>query len=200
MTGRPVDLRWADANVPAIVQAWYPETRGGEAVAALLLGGVSPAGRLPFTWPRHVSQVPMVYAHYRTFEPDQQGARYFEEESTPLYPFGHGLTYGEFEYANLRVDSTSIPVGGTARVSVEVSNTSARTADEVVRRHPRLRRGRHDTRHLGRGQFRGPAHHHPGRDCMTALLLQAAMRGVLPLGLGGQGAEPDARAAGASVA
>ncbi|MFJ3779072.1 glycoside hydrolase family 3 N-terminal domain-containing protein [Streptomyces sp. NPDC090075] len=141
MSGRPVDLRWADANVPAIVQAWYPGTRGGEAVAALLLGDVSPAGRLPFTWPRHVGQLPLVYGHYRTFEPDEQGTRYYEEASTPLYPFGHGLSYVEFEYANLHVDSESIPVGGIAKVCVEVTNTSERTADEVVQLYTHQRYG-----------------------------------------------------------
>ncbi|MFB4420789.1 glycoside hydrolase family 3 N-terminal domain-containing protein [Streptomyces sp. QL37] len=141
MTGRPVDLRWADENVAAIVQAWYPGTRGGEAVASLLLGDVSPAGRLPFTWPRHVGQVPMTYAHYRTFDPEQQGTRYFEEESTPLYPFGHGLAYAEFDYGNLRVDTPSIPLGGTAKVSVDVTNTSDRTADEVVQVYTHQRFG-----------------------------------------------------------
>ncbi|WP_416968705.1 glycoside hydrolase family 3 N-terminal domain-containing protein [Streptomyces sp. 4F14] len=141
MTGRPVDLRWADGNVPAIVQAWYPGTRGGEAVASVLLGDVSPAGRLPFSWPRHVGQLPMIYAHLRTFEPEQRGTRYFEEESTPLYPFGHGLSYAEFRYTDLRVDSASIPVGGTAKVSVDVANTSARTADEVVQLYVHQRYG-----------------------------------------------------------
>ncbi len=98
MSGRPLDLRWADENVPAILQAWYPGTRGGDAVAAVLFGDVSPAGRLPFTWPRHVGHVPMVYSHLRTFEPQEQGKRYWDEPSTPLYPFGHGLSYASFEY------------------------------------------------------------------------------------------------------
>ncbi|MET8978040.1 glycoside hydrolase family 3 N-terminal domain-containing protein [Streptomyces sp. NPDC004539] len=141
MSGRPVDLRWADGNVAAIVQSWYPGTRGGEAVAAVLLGDVSPAGRLPFTWPRHVGQVPLIYGHYRTFEPEQQGARYFEEESTPLYPFGHGLSYAEFRYDGLRVDTPSLPLGGTAKISVDVTNTSTRPADEVVQLYTHQRHG-----------------------------------------------------------
>lgn len=141
MSGRPLDLRWADANVAAIVQAWYPGTRGGEAVAAVLAGDVSPAGRLPFTWPRHAGQVPMIYAHHRTFAPQDQGKRYWEEESTPLYEFGHGLSYASFAYRNLRLASDTIAVGESVEVSVEVTNTSQRDADEVVQLYLHQRHG-----------------------------------------------------------
>ena len=141
VSGRPVDLRWADDHVPAIVQAWYPGTRAGDAVAAVLLGDVSPAGRLPFTWPRHVGQVPLIYAHHRTFEPENQGARYFEEESTPLYPFGHGLSYATFEYTDLQVEQPAIAIGESTSVTVEVRNTSDRPADEVVQLYTHQRYG-----------------------------------------------------------
>ncbi|UJW29783.1 glycoside hydrolase family 3 C-terminal domain-containing protein [Saccharothrix sp. AJ9571] len=141
MSGRPLDLRWADEHVPAIVQAWYPGTRGGDAVASVLSGDVSPAGRLPFTWPRHVGQVPMVYAHHRTFAPQDQDKRYWEEESTPLYPFGHGLSYADFAYSGLRLGSESITVGETTTVSVDVTNTSDRDADEVVQLYVHQRYG-----------------------------------------------------------
>lgn len=132
VSGRPLDLRWAEANVPAIVQAWYPGTRGGEAVASVLAGDACPAGRLPFTWPRHVGQVPVTYAHYRTFQPENADSRYFEEESTPLYPFGHGLSYATFAYDNLRVDAPTIGINETATVSVDVRNISERPGDDVV--------------------------------------------------------------------
>lgn len=141
MSGRPLDLRWADANVPAIAQVWYPGTRGGEAVASLLLGDVSPAGRLPFSWPRHVGQVPMIHSHQRTFQPENQAARYFEEESTPLYPFGHGLSYARFVYDNLRLDRSMIASGETVTVSVDVRNDSDRDADEVVQLYIHQRYG-----------------------------------------------------------
>ena len=141
MSGRPLDLRWADENVPAILQAWYPGTRGGDAVAAVLFGDVSPAGRLPFTWPRHVGHVPMVYSHLRTFEPQEQDKRYWDEPSTPLYPFGHGLSYASFEYDGLRVDRDEIAVGETVTVSVDVTNTSDRDADEVVQLYIHQRHG-----------------------------------------------------------
>ncbi|WP_142035967.1 glycoside hydrolase family 3 N-terminal domain-containing protein [Arthrobacter sp. SLBN-100] len=141
MSGRPLDLRWADANVPAILQAWYPGTRGGDAVASVLFGDTSPAGRLPFTWPRHVGQVPMVYSHYRTFAPQDQQARYWEESSTPLYPFGHGLSYATFDYANLQLDRGSIGVGESVTATVEVTNTSASAAEEVVQLYIHQRYG-----------------------------------------------------------
>ena len=141
MSGRQLDLRWADENVPAIVQVWYPGTRGGEAVANVLFGDVSPAGRLPFSWPRHVGHVPMVYNHYRTFQPEAQDKRYWEEPSTPLYVFGHGLSYASFSYDNLRLDADTIKVGATATVSVDVTNTSDRDADEVVQLYIHQRYG-----------------------------------------------------------
>ncbi|BDZ64683.1 glycoside hydrolase family 3 N-terminal domain-containing protein [Agromyces mangrovi Wang et al. 2018] len=142
MSGRPLDLRWADEELPAIVQAWYPGTSGGDAVAAVLFGDVSPAGRLPFTWPRHVGHVPMHYAHLRTFDPEQQGRRYWEEPSTPLYPFGHGLGYATFAYSGLRLDRERIRVGEQVQVRVDVTNESGRDADEVVQLYVHQRHGR----------------------------------------------------------
>jgi beta-glucosidase len=132
MNGRPLDLRWAAAHVPAILDIWYPGTHGGAAVANLLFGEVAPGGKLPFSWPRTVGQVPMVYAHARSHEPENQGRRYWDEASTPLFPFGYGLSYGRFEYANLSVDQPVTTSGGTVTVSVEVTNAGDREADEVV--------------------------------------------------------------------
>jgi beta-glucosidase len=141
MSGRPLDLRWADDNVSAIVQAWYPGTCGGDAIASILFGDTSPAGRLPFTWPRHVGQVPIIYSHNRTFQPEAQGERYLNEPSTPLYPFGHGLSYAEFAYEAITLDRTSIGIGETATVAVEVRNTGDRPADEVVQIYTHQRHG-----------------------------------------------------------
>ncbi len=141
VSGRPLDLRWADENVPAIVQAWYPGTRAGEAVASVLLGATSPAGRLPFTWPRHVGQVPLVYAHNRTFLPEENDARYYEESNAPLYPFGHGLSYSTFEYSDLQLDRSRISRGESTSVSVVVTNIGGREADEVVQLYIHQRHG-----------------------------------------------------------
>ena len=140
MSGRPLDLRWADGHADAIVQVWYPGVRGGDAVARVLFGDVSPAGRLPFTWPRHVGQVPMVHSHYRTFQPEEADKRYWDEESTPLYPFGHGLTYATVEYSDLRAPE-SIAVGDTATVTVTLTNTSEVDSDEVAQLYLHQRYG-----------------------------------------------------------
>lgn len=141
MSGRPLDLRWADEHVPSIVQVWYPGTRGGEAVARVLFGDVSPAGHLPVTWPRHVGQVPIIYSHLRTFQPEGQDTRYWDDPSTPLYAFGHGLSYASFEYRNLRVDREQIAAGESVAVSVDVTNTSDREADDVVQLYIHQRHG-----------------------------------------------------------
>ncbi len=142
MSGRPLDLQWADENVPAILEVWYPGTRGGDAVAALLFGDVSPAGRLPFTWPRHVGQIPVISSHLRTFQPEEGDTRYWNEPSTPLYPFGYGLSYASFTYSHLRVDRERVTIGESVSVSVDVTNTSDRAADEVVQLYIHQRRGR----------------------------------------------------------
>lgn len=140
MTGRPVDLRWAQEHVDAIVQVWYPGTRGGDAVARVLFGDVSPAGRLPFTWPRHVGHIPTHYAHYRTFAPHDQDKRYWDDPSTPLYPFGHGLTYSRFEYGQVQVPD-SLAVGETGKVEFTVTNTGGVASDEVVQLYIHQRHG-----------------------------------------------------------
>jgi beta-glucosidase len=141
MNGRPLDLRWPAEHVPAILDIWYPGTQGGTAAAGLLFGDVSPGGKLPFSWPRTVGQVPMVYAHTRSHEPENQGRRYWDEDSTPLFPFGYGLSYGRFEYANLTVGQPAITTGGTVTVSVEVTNAGDREADEVVQLYVHQRFG-----------------------------------------------------------
>lgn len=141
VSGRPLDLRWADENVPAIVQAWYPGTRAGEAIASVLTGATSPAGRLPFTWPRHVGQVPLIYAHNRTFIPEEQNARYFEESNAPLYPFGHGLSFSSFKYSSLRIERPVIARGESTTVSVDITNIGDRDADEVAQLYIHQRYG-----------------------------------------------------------
>ncbi len=141
LNGRPLDLRWANANVPAILDIWYPGSQGGAAVANLLFGDVSPAGRLPFSWPRTVGQVPMIYSHTRSHEPEKQEQRYWDEASTPLFPFGHGLSYATFEYGDLAVDLDSISRDGTVTVSVNVTNVSGPDADEVVQLYLHQRHG-----------------------------------------------------------
>jgi beta-glucosidase len=132
MNGRPLNIKWAAQHVPAILEAWYPGTQGGYAVADLLFGDAIPGGKLPITWPRDVGQLPIYYAHNTTQSPENQGKRYWEEESTPLYPFGYGLSYSTFRFSNLKLDRTEIKPGETIHASVDVENTGAATADEVA--------------------------------------------------------------------
>jgi beta-glucosidase len=141
LNGRPLDLRWAAEHVPAILDVWYPGSQGGAAVADLLFGDAAPGGRLPFTWPRTVGQVPMVYSHLTSHEPVNQGRRYWDEESTPLFPFGFGLGYGRVAYSDLAVDADTVPQDGTVTVSVTVRNEGARDTEEVVQLYLHQRSG-----------------------------------------------------------
>ena len=131
LNGRPLDIRWAAQHIPAILEAWYPGTQGGNAVANLLFGDAVPGGKLPVTWPRDAGQGPIYYAHNTTQGPENQGKRYWDEESTPLYPFGYGLSYSTFTFSNLHVSQPQFRIGQTAEVTADVENTGPSTADEV---------------------------------------------------------------------
>ena len=141
MNGRPLDVRWAQEHVPAILEIWYPGSQGGTAVADLLLGDVSPGGKLPFSWPRTVGQVPMSYAHTTSHEPENQSRRYWDEESTPLFPFGFGLSYARFGYSDPVLDRQELAAGESLTVSVTVTNTSEREGDDVVQLYLHQRHG-----------------------------------------------------------
>ena len=141
MCARPLDLRWAVENVPTILQVWYPGTRGGEAVANLLYGDATPGGKLPYTWPRHVGQIPMIYAHRKSHAPESEGKRYWNEESEPLFSFGHGLSYSTFAFSNLKLDRQAMKVGETLTVFVDVTNTGKVPADEVAQLYIHQRYG-----------------------------------------------------------
>ena len=134
--GRPLELGWLDANVPAILEAWQPGTRGGLAVAQTLFGLANPGGKLPVTFPRSVGQVPIYYAQRATGRPtsltEKYSSRYIDSSSTPLYPFGYGLSYSSFTFSNLLVSPAGIKPDGKALVSVDVKNVSARAGDEVA--------------------------------------------------------------------
>jgi beta-glucosidase len=132
LNGRPLDIRWAAAHIPAILDVWYPGTQGGNAVANLLFGDAVPGGKLPFTWPRDAGQISIYYAHNTTQSPENQGKRYWDEESTPLYPFGYGLSYSKFAFSNLKLSRSAIKPGETIDVSVDLENMGASSADEVA--------------------------------------------------------------------
>jgi beta-glucosidase len=126
INGSALGVNWADKNVPAIVEAWYPGGQGGAAVARLIAGDYSPAGRLPMTFYRSVDQLP-AFSDYtmkgRTY-------RYFKGEA--LYPFGYGLSYTSFSYAPAKLSATKVQGDGQVTVTADVTNTGARDGDEVV--------------------------------------------------------------------
>jgi len=128
LNGRPLDISWAAEHVPAILEAWYPGTEGGNAIADVLFGDVNPCGKLPVTWPRATGQVPAYYNHNLTqAHEDDPGftSRYGDFVTAPLYRFGYGLSYTSFGFSNLQLDQKSIPVSGTLHVSVDVENQGA---------------------------------------------------------------------------
>ena len=133
--GRPLDIRWASEHVPAILEAWYPGTEGGEAAADVLFGDVNPGGKLPVSWPRVAGAEPLYYNHNLTHEPEDKPSftsRYWDINSKPLYPFGYGLSYSAFKFANLQLSKTSMHIGDTTEVRVNVTNTSSVAGDAVA--------------------------------------------------------------------
>jgi beta-glucosidase len=135
MNGRPLTLEWLDRNAPAVLEAWYPGTEAGNAVADVVFGRVNPGGKLPVSFPRNVGQVPVYYDHKNTgrpFDPNNKyTSKYLDVPNTPLYPFGYGLSYTTFALSDLAVSPTSVAAGGTVRVSATVRNTGRRAGDEV---------------------------------------------------------------------
>jgi beta-glucosidase len=132
INGRPLNISWATQHVPAILEAWHPGTEAGNAVADLLFGDAAPGGKLPITWPRSVGQLPTYYAHTLSHDPKNQSRRFWDEESTPLFPFGFGLSYTTFSFSNLRVSQSEVKVGQGLDVIVDVENTGAKPGVEVA--------------------------------------------------------------------
>ena len=133
VSGRPLELTWAAGHVGAIVLAWVPGDAGPDALAAVIAGDVTPGGKLPVSFPRTVGQVPLTYRHHPTGGRSNPKGPYVDSPTTPLWPFGHGLSYTTFTLANLAVDRDRVPTdGGVVEVSVEVTNTGTRLGDEVV--------------------------------------------------------------------
>ena len=126
MSGSALAVSWADQNVPAILQAWYPGQAAGTAIADVLFGGYSPAGRLPVTFYRSADDLPPFESY------DMEGRTYRFFRGDPLYPFGHGLSYTRFAYSDLRTAGAPLGSGGGVTVEVDVTNTGEVAGDEVV--------------------------------------------------------------------
>ncbi len=132
--GRPLDIRWAAQHVPAILESWYSGSEGGNAVADVLFGDVNPGGKLPISWARAAGEEPLYYSHNLTHEPEDRPnftSRYWDIGSKPLYPFGYGLSYTTFKFANLKLSKASIKAGEATEVQVDVTNTGSVAGDAV---------------------------------------------------------------------
>ena len=133
--GRPLVIPWLDERAPAILEAWFLGVEMGGAVADVLFGDANPSGKLPVTFPRAIGQVPIYYAHKNTGRPPSEAkytSKYIDLPVTPLYPFGHGLSYTTFELGDLRLSRTTMTASDTIEVSIDVANAGAREGAEVV--------------------------------------------------------------------
>ena len=157
LAGRPLTLTNIVDHLDAILFAWHPGTMGGPAIADLLFGIESPSGKLPATFPRMVGQIPIYYSQKNTGKPPSPDtivhiddidtrapqlslgmtAFHLDAGYTPLFPFGHGLSYASFEYGNLRLSRSELKLGETVTVSVDLLNTSRTAAHEVVQLYVR---------------------------------------------------------------
>jgi beta-glucosidase len=126
MNGSALAVNWADEQLPAILEAWYPGEEGGTAVAEALAGDFSPGGRLPVTFYKSVNQLPA----FEDYSMAKRTYRYFDGEV--LYPFGYGLSYTSFSYSRLHVDNENVPATGAVKVSIDVTNSGSVAGDEVV--------------------------------------------------------------------
>jgi beta-glucosidase len=135
INGRALATRWIAEHIPAVIEAWLPGEKGGQALAEVIFGDENPSGRLPVTVPRHAGQLPVYYNSKRSKEywvNSGWGHPYVDLEPTPLYPFGYGLSYTRFTYSNLRLNPKEIRPAESIEVSVEVRNTGSRPGAEVV--------------------------------------------------------------------
>ncbi|UOF88708.1 glycoside hydrolase family 3 C-terminal domain-containing protein [Fodinisporobacter ferrooxydans] len=132
VNGRPLSMNWMAENVPAILEAWLPGEEGARAVADILFGDYNPGGKLPISVPRSVGQIPVYYYHKPSGGRSHWKGDYVEMSTKPLYPFGFGLSYTEFSYANLRISNRQVPTQGTVEISLDIQNIGDRPGDEVV--------------------------------------------------------------------
>jgi beta-glucosidase len=135
-SGRPLIVPWLAQRASAVVAAWFPGCEAGNALADVLTGRVSPSGRTPITWPRAVGQIPLFFGQRHGGRPTEPvgpfSSGYIDESHEPLFPFGHGLSYGRFGLSNLRLTPESAAPTSTVEVSVDIENQGAHRAEETV--------------------------------------------------------------------
>ena len=135
MNGRPLSISWSSKHLPAILETWFLGIQAGNAIADTLFGNYNPSGKLPVTFPRTVGQVPIYYNHKNTGRPPtaaRDTSKYIDVPHTPLFPFGHGLSYTRFKYSNLRVRHKGTRAAEKFEISMDVENVGDRKGDEIV--------------------------------------------------------------------
>ena len=136
--GRPTVLNWETEHLPAILESWFGGSEAADAIADVLFGEVNPSGRLTVQMPRHVGQYPFSYRQMRTSRPNttdtfiKYTTCYMDVQSSPLYPFGYGLSYTTFAYSPMSLSDSVMAMNGQVTASVTVTNTGTRTGSEVV--------------------------------------------------------------------
>ena len=138
-SGRSTVMNWENDNFSAILNVWFGGSEAGDAICDVLFGDKVPSGRLTVSMPKSVGQLPLYYNHLNTGRPQPEGrpfekfrSNYIDIDNNPLYPFGYGLSYTTFKYGPLQLDANSMTVDGQIKVTVPVTNTGNRDADEVV--------------------------------------------------------------------
>jgi beta-glucosidase len=135
MNGRPLTIPWLADHAPALLEAWYPGTEGGDAVADALFGRVDPSGKLPMSFPRNVGQIPVSYDELPTGRPadpnNKYTSKYLDVPNDPQYPFGYGLSYTTFTVSGVHAPA-SVSRNGTFQVTASVANTGSRAGTDVV--------------------------------------------------------------------
>jgi beta-glucosidase len=136
MNGRPLTIPWIAEHAAAIVEAWWPGTMGGPAIADILYGDYNPSAKLTMTFPRHVGQVPVFYNEKNTgrpYDPNTKwNSRYLDQPNSPLYPFGFGLSYTTYTYDSLIVSGNQFAFGETITASIKVTNSGKVAGEEIV--------------------------------------------------------------------
>ena len=130
--GRPLTIPWADKNIPSILETWQLGVQSGNAIAQVLYGDYNPSGKLPMTFPRSLGQIPIYYNYKSTGRPNGNNvfwSHYLDEKKTPLYPFGHGLSYTSFSYNNLKINKVN---NREVKISVNLTNTGKVKGKEVA--------------------------------------------------------------------
>jgi beta-glucosidase len=132
INGRPLSIKWEKEHIPAIIEGWFPGEMGGKAISDVIFGDYNPGGKLPISFPRHVGQIPLYHYGKPTGNLAVWTWNYVNENTTPLFPFGYGLSYTRFEYSNLVINKPNVEVDDVIEISVDIKNIGEVLGEEIV--------------------------------------------------------------------